>query len=267
MFAKVLKPFYLLNEVRQQLICSSRFQPYSCIKKKPNTCPKVKPPCFRTLRPKKKKIVVKLFTQIEEEAERIRMQAIASRKPSKSAWGHTPDCCVEKCTIPFRSDQIHYRPINPHKRNYNKTWIDCRKVEKQPVCLKEEGEVSFREPQSRKFPRKGGVCKDWFPKIPSHLLPCKNKNPVACSTSVRMPNCTRKHRKPPKCKKTRVPLVCEKIVSPWPSFSECELIEYPKPEPPKECKCLLHVSLCEILRLMKEQESKKPKPENKRCAT
>ncbi|XP_037944214.1 uncharacterized protein LOC119677020 [Teleopsis dalmanni] len=222
---------------------------YSC--KTPKLCPKIR--TKRGWETKSKPFKIKLLSEIEQEKEDAETSVKIDLKRFKSFWDITPECCYKKCPRSARYDESYYMPSNPYKRYYNKTWVDCLKVEKEALCVDEI--QGFLEPEyrSRKMLKECSSRKT-HSKIPKHLMACKNPNveSSSCLSNLQLLHC-RSVRKPPKCKKTRLASMCKKVNPPCPSFSECELIKKLNSDGPTECKCWQMTSLCETVREMRQR--------------
>ncbi|XP_037955821.1 uncharacterized protein LOC119685572 [Teleopsis dalmanni] len=180
----------------------------------------------------------------------------SKKKKIKSMWLNPP-CCIVQCVMPDRSDVHYYRPINYLKRKYKKTWISCQRVPPKPRCLPVK--FIYPTPKRRTFKRKKGAkksgCDRELTKFAETLMPCRKPKSKAKCPKITLEGC-RGVRVPPRCFKTRVPLDCEKVYCPWPSFSECD---HPKLRelPPSECLCLSGASLCILYRYLNAMSNAK----------
>ncbi|KAL7738154.1 hypothetical protein ACLKA6_006497 [Drosophila palustris] len=182
-----------------------------------------------------------------------------AKRPKLVSMWELKDCEPDLCVMDLRYDMKYYSISDKRKRKYQVTWNECPRLLIKPkkVCLYEK----LKRPKIVRRKRKANTGSA---APPAATLTCgKGKADKGKCVYIKAP-CCRVGRRPPKCKSAFPSLGnCDKIKTPYPSFSECKrdpLLEMP----PIECKCLQTPATCDAWAVLRRRFAR-GQPPAKRC--
>lgn len=169
------------------------------------------------------------------------------KEPFKSMWETIPGWGEQDCIL--RLDNVHYKPSDKNTRVYQMTWEPCPRAVKRlrKICCYEDAKVP-PQCKRRRGGRGGSACERDNSDLKQDyelLRKCMGKKieKVTKCQKVAMPDCPAVASNI-KCRVVRAPSDCQKICTPYPSYSECQRDEGKKPHP-RECGCLGNTMMCE----------------------
>lgn len=178
-------------------------------------------------------------------------------KPFVSMWETIPGYRDKDCIL--RLDNLHYKPSDKNSRKYQMTWEPCPSSVKRrrKICCFESAKLPTHCKGSKRSTSSKSACEseDANLKQDYHLLKmCLGKKieKVSKCEKIVMPYCPAV-AKITRCARVRLPTDCQKVCTPYPSYSECQKDPGKKPHP-RECGCLSNAMVCESMRFFERKK-------------